>query len=189
MLGAIQFGVAALGILGFAGIAFDGHRQTTAKTSLQLSADAIALNLARVAATLTPAELNTRARNALLAMAPAQWAEGSEVIAIFVSSPNQSLTIQIKNSIPTTFGKMFGIQSLPTNAAATVPLSSKRVQIAMVFDNTRSMNSLGKMTDLKRAATRLISSMEIVAQDTRDTLCSRWLRSPFREICLPASCA
>jgi Flp pilus assembly protein TadG len=65
---AITFAIATLPIIGAVGAAVDYSRANAVKAAMQAALDSTALMLSRDAATLTDAQLQTKAKNYFLAM-------------------------------------------------------------------------------------------------------------------------
>ena len=88
------------------------------------------------------------------------------VVANYQLSPTKALNVTVEGNLPSSFGAIFGINTLGLAARAIVPMSSRPVQLALVMDNTGSMSSHGKMTELKKAAKNLIDAMQKASTDT-----------------------
>ena len=148
---AIMFGLASIAIIGVAGMAIDVSRQNSVNSTAQSLVDSVALGLAREASGLTAAQLSARAQSMYDGLASNGPGAGYTVQAVYTASPAKTLTVSLSGTMPSVFGQIYGITNLPIKAGATVPLSSRPAQIALVLDNTGSMSGLGKLTALKTA--------------------------------------
>ena len=62
--------------------------------------------------------------------------------------------------MPTTFIKLFGTPTLNVASLSQATIGQRKAEIALVLDNTGSMASQNKMTELKKASLNLVASME-----------------------------
>lgn len=77
-----------------------------------------------------------------------------------VKHENSFLIAQASEVYVPTFGKLLGLKEMNLNVVSEVTLrGSAKVQIALVLDNTNSMNSGGKMTALKSGARDLVNAV------------------------------
>lgn len=158
---AMMFGFAFMGVLAASGIAIDFTRQSTATTGLQSVVDSVALSAAKDVDALSESALAAKAQLMFDALTAGGALSGVKIVTTVESSGGaKSLSVRANDGIPATFGVIFGVTRLPVSAASNVPISSKPAEIAMVLDNTGSMSGQNKMTELKKAATNLINTME-----------------------------
>lgn len=160
---AMLFGLVIIGVLGAVALAVDTSRQVSTSSNIQALLDSVALSLAPDAASLTPAQLSERAQGKYEAIATDNTVRGMQVKAVYSSSPTKMLRVTVAANIPTTFGNIFGIKSLPVSAIAEVPLGSRPAQVVLVLDNTGSMSGNSKLTELKKASKNLVSAMQTAA--------------------------
>ncbi|MBM3609474.1 MAG: VWA domain-containing protein [Alphaproteobacteria bacterium] len=166
---AMMFALAIVAIFGVVALALDTTRQTQTNSAAQTLVDSVALALARDAGTLSAAQLSLRAQQLYNGQAGNGPGAGLTVTALYTASPNKTLTINLSASIPTTFGQIFGVATLPIKASATVPVSSRPAQIALVLDNTGSMNGQGKLAALKTASVNLVNEIEAASAKSAET--------------------
>ena len=69
--------------------------------------------------------------------------------------------------MPTTFTKVLGQEKLDISSSAQVKWGVKKLELALVLDNTGSMASNGKMTELKTASKSLLTTLEERRQAAR----------------------
>lgn len=159
----MMFSFAAVGVLGASGMAIDMSRQSAATTALQSAIDGVALSVVKEVDTLTAAQLTAKAQAQFDALVANSALQGVIITVNYTTSPTRSLTVSTNSSIPSMFGGLFGIGSLAVAGSATIPISVKPAEIVLVLDNTGSMSSHNKMTELKKAATNLIDAMKSAA--------------------------
>jgi hypothetical protein len=62
--------------------------------------------------------------------------------------------------VPAHFGALFGSTTMPVGANSTAAWGVKKMEIALVLDNTGSMGNSGKLSALKTAVTNFVNVME-----------------------------
>ena len=156
---AIIFGIAIVPIVGGIGAAVDYSMANANRTSMQKALDATALALAKLMP-LTQTQLDQKG-----------WEFFSASIGkLKVSLPQSGLVITTP-----TIGKInlvatgtytpqisgfMGIQSFPVAVNTEVQWGMKKLELALALDNTGSMDSNSKMTELKKAAKNLIATLQ-----------------------------
>ena len=78
------------------------------------------------------------------------------------------LVLTATSSVDLHFMAPFGQHSLPISATAEVKWGIKRLELALVLDNTGSMASSNKMTNLKKASHTLLTTMKNAAKKLGD---------------------
>lgn len=159
-----MFGLASIAVIGVVGLAIDVSRQANASAATQSLVDSVALGLAREASGMDAAQLNLRAQQIYNGLAANGAGAGYTVQAVYTASPVKTLTVSLSGNMPSVFGMIYGVSNLPVKAGATVPLSSRPAQIALVLDNTGSMNGSGKLAALKTASANLVTAMQTASQ-------------------------
>ena len=71
-----------------------------------------------------------------------------------------SLKITGTTTLPTIFWRVLGKQSVDISATGEVLWGIKKLNLALALDNTGSMNSNNKMTELKKAAHTLLTTLQ-----------------------------
>jgi len=156
---AIIFGIAIVPIVGGIGAAVDYSMANANRTSMQKALDATALALAKLMP-LTQTQLDQKG-----------WEFFSASIGTLkVSLPQSGLVITTP-----TIGKInlvatgtytpqisgfMGVQSFPVAVNTEVQWGMKKLELALALDNTGSMDSNNKMTELKKAAKNLLSTLQ-----------------------------
>ncbi len=157
---AITFALAAIPILGAVGAAVDYSRANDVKVKLQAAIDATALMLSKEAATDTSTELQTNASKYFFAMFDPPGVTNVSINAIYSGNAATSLVINATASVPTTIAQIFGINAINLATSTTSKWGTTRLRVALVLDNTGSMNSDGKLSALKTATGNLLTQLQ-----------------------------
>jgi Flp pilus assembly protein TadG len=156
---AMMFGLCMLGVFGLSGLAVDYSRQQSTNTKMQAAADNVALTLARLARTKSAQYIQNRADELYAAALAGSNISGSSVTVTLVPGEVPRLNVVATGKITSMYRGIFGVSDINVNARASVPVIVPSLEIALVLDNTGSMNSSGKIDQLKAAATSLISTL------------------------------
>jgi len=162
--------LAALPLFGFVGAAIDFSRAASVRTSMQGALDATTLMLSKDAQTLTTADLIQKANDDFKAQFNRPEASGVQISTQF-SQPQQgnfSLKVTASTSVNTVFSKLLGQSSINLSASSTVLWGIKKLNLALVLDNTGSMAQNSKMTNLKTAAHNLLTTLQTAAKTPGD---------------------
>ena len=157
-LAAVVFTAGLIGV----GAAIDISRLVTARTQLQDASDAADLALARMPANTTDAVMLSTAK---------AWVSANvtdpNIKNIVVNQPVRAtgqVQLTVSASIRTTFSSLLGVTTLPINGHSLVQYGITQVELALVLDNTGSMNDDNKLSSLKSAATTLVNTLSQSAQ-------------------------
>jgi Flp pilus assembly protein TadG len=165
-----MFALGLVPVIGIVGAAVDYSRGDAARTAMQASLDATALMLSRDAATMTPTQVTAAATSYFTAEFNRPETTNVQVVAT-LSSPQAgtfTLNITATGDVPTTFTKLLGQDQLPISSSAAVTWGIKRLEVALVLDNTGSMAQNGKITQLKIAAHNLLTTLQAAAKKPGD---------------------
>src|SRR4051812_29825317 len=162
--------LAALPLLSFVGAAIDFSRAASARTAMQAALDASALMLSKDAQTLTPTDLIQRAGDDFRALFTRPEAYDISVTPQFSQPAQGNFTLKITASakVDTTFARLLGQSTLSLSANAEVLWGIKKLNLALVLDNTGSMQQSAKMTNLKLAAHNLLTTLKNAAKSPGD---------------------
>ena len=146
----ITFALAIIPVIGGVGAAVDYSRANSAKTGLQAAIDAAGLILSKEAQTLTQAQLTSKADALVRANFNYPEATDLAVTPIFttIDSGSYKLNLAATAKVPTTFTAMWQ-PTMTIGADAEVLWGMKRLELVLALDNTGSMSSSNKMTQLK----------------------------------------
>ncbi len=162
--------LAALPLFGFAGAGIDFSRAASARTAMLAALDATALMLSKDAQTLSAETLTQKAKEAFNSQFNRPDVNNVQINQE-LSSPQQGsflLKITANGSIDTLFTKMLGQSEISFSASSEVLWGIKRLNLALVLDNTGSMSSSGKMSNLKTAAHNLLTTLQNATKQTDD---------------------
>ncbi|MEJ0074732.1 MAG: pilus assembly protein [Alphaproteobacteria bacterium] len=165
-----MFAIAMIPILGLTGTAVDYSNANAARTALQAALDTTALMLSKEADTLTPTQLNQKATQYFTANITNTEAQSIVVTPTF-STPvagNFVLNISASASVRLRFMSVFGQTSIPISSSTEVKWGIKKLELAMVLDNTGSMAQSAKMTNLKTASHNLLTTLKNAAKKAGD---------------------
>jgi Flp pilus assembly protein TadG len=147
---AIMFAFAFLPMLALVGAGLDYTRAVKSRTLLQTSLDAAVLVAAREGSNLTDAQVTARARalfDANMASSPTPYTLDN----ISLTRTGKKYLMSAQATIDTSLLSVIGINSVSLNGVAASTWGDNNIEIALVLDNTGSMASSNKMTELKRA--------------------------------------
>ena len=148
-------------LLGSVGLAVDYSRASQAKAVLQGALDSTALMLAKEAAKKTEAQLQAMGETyfaALMGKEP-EIARG----ALSVKKSDKTVTLATSGNVVTHFAHMFSWSNWDIAVKAASAYGSKKMEIALVLDNTGSMQSSNKIGELKKATHALLNILEQAA--------------------------
>jgi Flp pilus assembly protein TadG len=160
---AITFALATLPILGTVGFAVDYSHANSVKAAMQAALDSTALMLSRDAASLSSADLQTKARNYFDALFTRPEAKSITISASYSTAGGSKVVVNGAAQVPTDFLGVIGYQNLTVNGSATAAWGSSRLRVALALDNTGSMADDGKMTALKSATKSLLDQLQAAA--------------------------
>jgi Flp pilus assembly protein TadG len=160
---AMIFGLVAVPLVGAVGALADYARAAETRTKVQAVIDGAAISLARRAVTLNSDSVQTEGE----ALVRAQLANRADltVQTVTVNKGTTAITINVAGSVPANFARMWGHTQIPLSANTQVAWGARKIEVALVLDNTGSMSSSGKMEALKTAATNFINTLEGVATE------------------------
>lgn len=165
-----MFALAIVPVIGLMGAAVDYSRGNAARTAMLGAVDATALMLSRDAATMTPAEIQAKANTYFTAQYNRPEVANVQLTAS-LNSPQAgsfTLTLTATGNVPTTFTKLLGQTKLDISTTADVKWGIKKLELALVLDNTGSMAQNGKLTQLKSAAHTLLTTLQNAAKQPGD---------------------
>jgi Flp pilus assembly protein TadG len=163
------FALATIPMIGFVGAAVDYSRGNSAKAAMQSAVDATALMLSRQAPGLNQAQLNQKATDIFKSLLHRPEMTNILVSPTFTEqSSGFKINLAASGTVPTTFTKVIGQDHMDINVTSQVVWGMKKLELALALDNTGSMASSNKMTELKKAAKDLIQSLHKVAQNDSD---------------------
>lgn len=169
---AMTFALSSLPLVGTVGFAVDYSHANAVKAAMQAALDSTALMLSRDAATLSSADLQTKAKSYFDALFTRPEAKNVSITASYTTSGGSQLKVDGVAAVPTSFLGVIGYQNINVNGTATAAWGSSRLRVALALDNTGSMASDGKMTALKSATKNLLTQLQSAASTNGDVYVS-----------------
>lgn len=154
----IMMAVAALPLLAAAGAAIDMVHANNAKTALQSAVDAAAL-AGGTSGFNSHAALSALV-NKYLAENNANFSIGTADTIDFGTTPvTNNFFVRVNGKIKTDFMSLVGIPTMGLGAYSEVEKGGQALELALVLDNTASMNSEGRLAALKVSAKKLVDTV------------------------------
>jgi Flp pilus assembly protein TadG len=158
-----------LGALVLTGAAIDYARASAVKIALQAAVDSTAIMLAQALKTTPADQLQSQAQTYLQA---AFYKSNSSEASVQVDTSQvaqQLVSVRATTVMPTTLTQVIGFANLTISATAqAIAAQAFRHRIALVLDNSGSMDDKGKMKALQSASTRFLTSLQDQATNPAD---------------------
>jgi Flp pilus assembly protein TadG len=167
---AITFALCLIPIAGMVGAAIDYSRANSVKAAMQSALDAAALMLSKDAANLKQSELKRKANDYFKAEFHRPEAVDLNVKPRYNSNGVLlDLTLTGSARIDTAIIKLVGHKHLDVGALSQVVWgAAKKIEIALVLDNTGSMSTSGKIQALVEASYQFIELMKKTSRTPGD---------------------
>ena len=164
------FALGIIPVIGLMGAAVDYSRGNAARTAMLASLDATALMMSRDAAGMDPSQITAKATSVFNAQFNRPEVANVQVTAKLDTPQQGSFVLDVKASgnVPTTFTRLLGQEQLDIGSSAQVKWGVKKLELALVLDNTGSMASNGKLTQLKLASHNLLTTLQTAAKQPGD---------------------
>jgi Flp pilus assembly protein TadG len=173
---AIIFGIAVIPIITFVGAAVDYTRAVSARSSMQAALDSTVLMLGKdlTEGTIDPSQISTKADAYFRALYTNTEVKSVEIKAEYTQNTGNGSTVLVKGSgnIETGFMRVVGFPTMDFKSNSTSTWGMKRMRVALVLDNTGSMDSNGKMGAMKKAATDMVTDLSAYSKKTGDVYIS-----------------
>ena len=158
---ALIFALALFPVMLMVGAGVDYSRAARLRTLLQDTLDATGLMLARTPsiATYNAAQLQTLGTTYFNAQFTPSDAYNSTVTATFDAS-TMTINLTGATTMNTQFMQLAGIQQMNIGTTSSVTWGLTRLRVALVLDNTGSMNDSGKIGALKTASHQLLTQLQ-----------------------------
>ncbi len=162
--------LAALPLFGFVGAAVDFSRAASTRTAMQAALDASALMLSKDASSMTAGDLTQKAQTYFTTLFTRPEALNVQVTTNMTQPQAGSYLIQMTGSasVNTLFSRLLGQSVINLSAKSEVSWGIKKLNLALVLDNTGSMAQNQKMTNLKTAAHNLLTTLQNAAKTPGD---------------------
>ena len=158
---AVMLSIVAVPLLLGVGAATDILRQSNVMTKLQAAADAAAMAGGSLSlASKAKAAKSKKAVEDFLSQNEAYKAIASGAnVTSGVDTKTGNFFVKVSGKIDTTFMALAGYSSLDVTAYSEVNLGGQDLEVALVLDNTASMNSEGRLDSLKQASKSLVATL------------------------------
>jgi Flp pilus assembly protein TadG len=147
-----------------AGGAVDYSRTVAAKTKLQAAVDSAALTLAHDARSKTVAQLQARAEELIGQTFGSSSGTLASLKSVTLTRNDKTIRIVASAQAPTTTLKMAGMSVMDMNVASESAYGIRKIEVALVLDNTGSMSGT-KIVELRKAAKNLVTTLQGVQTD------------------------
>jgi len=168
----LTFALATIPMVGFVGAAVDYSRGNSAKAAMQQAIDATGLILSKDASSLSQSVLKQKADQMFKTLVNRPEIQNI-VVTPTLTNPEQStfkLEIHATGMVPTTFTKILGKEQLDLFVDTEIKWGVKKLELALALDNTGSMGSSNKMTELKKALLNINGQNGATADGLLETL-------------------
>lgn len=176
---AVTFGLTAFVLMLVAGLAIDAGRIYHAATKMTTALDAAALSAAKTmrVSHLSDEELKDVAKRYFQVNIAGTGGNYAVVdnLDIAVNRDDNSIALTLASHVPTVFGRLAGVDSVPVPVASTAIYQSQDIELALQLDVTGSMRG-SRLADLKVAVKDLL---DIVLPDEGTTNKVRVGLAPF----------
>lgn len=155
---AMMFGLAIVPILLFTGASVDYTRASSERERIQAALDATGLALANMPKGTALGVLQAKAADYFAANFKPRDIDATPAVTVVVMG--NKIQLQATSAVQTAFMRIAGFESLPVAVNSEVTNERKKIELALVLDNTGSMSSSGKMTALKAAVNDLLTQLQ-----------------------------
>lgn len=164
------FALAIVPMLGFVGVAVDYSRAGNVRSMMQAALDSAALALSKETTGLTTDQLTQKGSQYFLSSFHRPDAKDVAVTAALTSNAAGMFTLRLAATatVDATFSRAIGQAQMNVGSSAEVVWGLKRIELALALDNTGSMSSRSKMTELKKAAKSLVNTLKAAAKKPDD---------------------
>jgi Flp pilus assembly protein TadG len=165
----ITFALATIPLIGFTGAAVDYSRANSAKAAMQAALDSAALILSKEAQALNSSQLNAKALSYFMANFNRPEVTNIVITPTFSEPAQGNFTLNLAGTgtVKTTFTGIW-TPSLAIGGTSQVLWGMKKLELALALDNTGSMSSSNKMSNLKTAAKNLLTTLKNAAKKDGD---------------------
>jgi Flp pilus assembly protein TadG len=168
----ITFALAFIPLVGLTGAAVDYSRALQLQTSMQAAADTTALMVAQSAASQNSSQVQTATDRFYKGLFANPAATNLQVTGTYSNNGGSTVYVKATAAYNTSFMGVVGFRTLPLAADSTASFGNTRLRVALVLDNTGSMNDDGKIGALKTATKNLLDQLKAAAINNGDVYVS-----------------
>ncbi len=165
-------GFVALPLMTAVGMAVDYSRANADRTAFQVALDSTALMLSKTAATDSTADLQTQATDTFNSMFNRPGVTDVTVTPAYSADGGSKLTLSGSAVVHTSFLSVIGVSQIDISSTSVSTWGNTRLRVALVLDNTGSMNDAGKIGALKTASQNLLNQLQAAALHPDDVYVS-----------------
>ena len=169
---AVTFALMTLPVVACVGSAVDYSRANSAMADLQAALDSTALMLSKEAANDTNTVLQANAQKYFTANYSRPGTTIGTISVNYTTTGGGQLVVNGAVTVPNDFMQIFGYNSTTIKSSSTVKWGMTRLRVALVLDNTGSMQQSNKMTSLKTATNALLTQLHSIANTNDDVYVS-----------------
>lgn len=174
---AIIFGLAIIPLISCVGAAIDFSRANAARAAMQSALDSAALMVAKdlTSGVIQPGDISAKARSYFDGIYTNKDATITGFTPVYTpASGNTAATIKIDGAgyINSDFLQVVNFPTLSFDASSTSTWGANLLRVALVLDNTGSMNQYGKIGALRTASNNLVSQLSALASNSGDVYIS-----------------
>ncbi|MBX3550122.1 MAG: TadE/TadG family protein [Xanthobacteraceae bacterium] len=156
---AIIFALAIVPIIGSVGAAVDYSMANSNRSSMQKALDATALALAKLMP-LSQAQLDQKGWEFFSASLGTMKVDMPKSGLVITTPTIGKIHLTATGQYSPQISGIMGISTFPVAAETEVQWGMKKLELALALDNTGSMASSNKMTELKKAAKNLLTTLQ-----------------------------
>lgn len=165
-------GLVALPLMTAVGMAVDYSRANADRAAFQVALDSTALMLSKTAATDSNADLQTQATETFNSLFNRPGVTNIQVTPTYTADGGSKLVLSGSAVVNTSFLGLIGVSAINISSESTSTWGNTRLRVALVLDNTGSMNDAGKIGALKTAAQNLLNQLSSAALHPDDVYVS-----------------
>ncbi len=162
---AIMFALATIPVVGAMGAALDYSLANAARTDIQKALDSTALTLTRMMP-VSQATLDEKGMQFFKASLSNNLALSN--LELTITPGTGTLHVEAKGDYTPKLAGILGIDTFPVGARTLTKWGIGKVEVALALDNTGSMSSSGKLTQLKAATNNLLDVLQASARNAGD---------------------
>jgi Flp pilus assembly protein TadG len=168
----LTFALALVPMVAFVGAAVDYSHANSIKAAMQAAIDSTALMLSKDAASLTGAQIQTKASDYFAALFTRPETKNVMITATYSTQGGSTVVVNGTGTMDTAFMGLMGFKQLTINATSTAAWGNTRLRVALVLDNTGSMQQNGKIGALQTATKNLLTTLQAAATKPEDVYVS-----------------
>jgi len=174
---AVIFAITIIPIISFVGAAIDYSRANAARSSMQAALDSTALMVAKdlTDGTITASQISAKAQAYFTALYTNKDAKSVTITASYTAAngtANATVLVNGSGSLNTDFMNVIGFPTMTFGSSSTSSWGANLLRVALVLDNTGSMNDYNKIGNLQTAAQNLVTQLSGLAKNNGDVYIS-----------------